>query len=179
MRNCGNNVAIEISKTDGTCPIGEITGKSNIADSKIPVLSCEGACIRGEIARLAANIISREDSFGRGCHGELITVPDSAIARWILNAEKVLLIDGCFLRCHGRILENMIAEDKLVQFDALSFYKKYNDIFNAEDVPEAERKQVAQSVADWVLANMDKPALPQASSGCGARAEQTSTCCSG
>ena len=150
-----------------------------MALSKIPVLSCEGACIRGEIARLAANIISREDRFGRGCHGELITVPDSAIAQWILKAEKVLLIDGCFLRCHGRILENMIAKDKLIQFDALSFYRKYNDIFDAEDVPEAERKQVAQSVANWILANMDKPSLPQVSSACGANLERTSICCSG
>ena len=153
MRNCDNQAALEISPTEGTCPIGEITGKSNMALSKIPVLSCEGACIRGEIARLAANIISREASFGRGCHGELVTVPDSAIAQWVLKAEKVLLIDGCFLRCHGRILENMIARDKLIQFDALSFHRKYNDIFDADDVPAAERKQVARAVANWVLAN--------------------------
>ena len=65
----------------------------NIREKKIPVLSCEGACIRGEIARLAANIVSREKSFARGCHGELITVPESSIARWIKTAEKVVLID--------------------------------------------------------------------------------------
>ena len=132
-----NSNQVAISTTEGHCPIGEITGNRNIANSKIPVISCEGACIRGEIARLAANIISRKEGFGRGCHGELITVPDSAIAKWIKAAEKVLLIDGCFLRCHGRILENLIAADKLVQFDALSFYKKYNDIFDVDDVPEA------------------------------------------
>ena len=90
----------------------------------------------------------------------------------------MLLIDGCFLRCHGRILENLIAADKLVQFDALSFHKKYNDIFDVDDVPEAERKQVAQSVAEWVLANMDKPALLVVSSGCSAEAQQTPSCCS-
>lgn len=179
MSNSFNSVAVAVSTTNGTCPIGEITGKKNIAESKIPVLSCEGACIRGEIARLAANIIAREDRFGRGCHGESITVPDSAIARWVLEAEKVLLIDGCFLRCHGRILENLIEKDKLVQFDALSFHKKYNDIFDADDVPEAERKRVAQSVADWVLENMDKSAMPIVSSGCGAKAAPTTACCSG
>jgi uncharacterized metal-binding protein len=173
-----NSNQVAISTTEGHCPIGEITGNRNIANSKIPVISCEGACIRGEIARLAANIISRKEGFGRGCHGELITVPDSAIAKWIKAAQKVLLIDGCFLRCHGRILENLIAADKLVQFDALSFYKKYNDIFDVDDVPEAERKQVAQSVAEWVLANMDKPALPVVSSGCSAEAQQTPSCCS-
>lgn len=175
--NCkanGNKVAI--STTGGHCPIGEITGDNNIAKSKIPVISCEGACIRGEIARLAANIIAREDAFGRGCHGELITVPDSAIARWIKDAEKVLLIDGCFLRCHGRILENLIEKDKLVQFDALSYHRKYNDIFDAEDVPEEERKQVAQSVADWVIENFEKAPMPCSSSGCNETIEQPASC---
>lgn len=33
--------------------------------------------------------------YGRGCHGEPITVPASAIARWITTTEKVVLIDGC------------------------------------------------------------------------------------
>jgi hypothetical protein len=154
MRSTNQN--IRINMTNAVCPIGEATGKSNIAESKIPVLSCEGACIRGEIARLAANIVSKDEFHGRGCHGELITVPDSAIARWIKSAEKVVLIDGCFLRCHGRILETMIDPDKLVQFDALSHYNRYTDIFDYEDVPEKERKEVAQSVADWVLDSLEK-----------------------
>ena len=142
---------VQINGTNAICPVGEITGKKNISGSKIPVLSCEGACIRGEIARLAANIVSKEDPYGRGCHGELITVPESAIARWIMTAERVVLIDGCFLRCHGRILENIVDKKKLVQFDAQSHHKKYNHIFDYDDVPEGERKEVAQSVANWVM----------------------------
>ncbi len=150
--------------THGTCPIGEMTGKKNIDESKIPVLSCEGPCIRGEIARLAANIVSKEQGYGRGCHGELITVPESAIAQWIKSAEKVVLIDGCFLRCHGRILENILDNTKLIQFDALSHYKKYTDIFDYDDVPEEERKEVAQSVADWVKDSLNNPSAVRASS---------------
>ena len=145
---------IPITTTNAVCPIGEATGKKNISESTIPVLSCEGACIRGEIARLAANLVAKHESYGRGCHGELITVPDSAISQWIRTAGKVVLIDGCFLRCHGRIVEHFIDAESLVQFDALSHYKRYNDIFDYEDVPEDERKAVAQSVADWVLANL-------------------------
>ncbi|HCY86062.1 MAG TPA: hypothetical protein DHV36_13075, partial [Desulfobacteraceae bacterium] len=154
MNPVSGKKTIEMNPTNGVCPIGETTGQANINDAKIPVLSCEGACIRGEIARLAANMIARERQFGRGCHGELITVPDSAIARWIRSAEKVVLIDGCFLRCHGRIIENIIGGVRLVQFDALSHYNRYTDIFDYEDVPEAERKETARSVADWVLASL-------------------------
>ncbi len=54
---------IEVSKTDKTCPIGETVGNSNLAGGKIPVLSCEGACIRGEIARLAANLVAKEEPY--------------------------------------------------------------------------------------------------------------------
>ncbi|MEJ2156491.1 MAG: putative zinc-binding protein [Desulfobacteraceae bacterium] len=154
--NCADaKQSIQLTTTKAVCPVGEATGNKNINESKIPVLSCEGACIRGEIARLAAGIVSREERYGRGCHGELITVPDSAISRWIRTADKVVLIDGCFLRCHGRILENIIGKEKLVQFDALSHYNRYTDIFDYEDVPEAERKEVAQSVADWVIDSLE------------------------
>ena len=68
------------------------------------------------------------------------------------NAEKVALIDGCFLSCHGRILENLLDEDKLAKFDALSVYKKYTDVFDIDDVPESERREAARQVADAVLA---------------------------
>jgi len=167
---------VKFRTTNSHCPIGEMTGQKNISASKIPVLSCEGACIRGEIARLAANIVSKRDSFGRGCHGELITVPESAIARWIKAAEKVVLIDGCFLRCHGRVLENIIDKNKLIQFDALSHYKRYTDIFDYDDVPEEEREEVAQSVADWVLESLNNSSVGSSSS-CDQSNDPASECC--
>jgi uncharacterized metal-binding protein len=152
--NSANSFAVEVQKTDGHCPIGETTGKRNVEEERIPVLSCEGGCIRGEIARLAANRVSKEAGFARGCHGELVTVPDSAIAQWIRGAEKVILIDGCFLSCHGRILEGLLKKDQLVQFDALKVYRKYTDVFDIEDVSQADRKKAARQVADKILASL-------------------------
>lgn len=52
--------SIKVSEVTGFCPAGEIYAKQNIAERKIPVLSCEGPCIRGEIARIAANIVAEE-----------------------------------------------------------------------------------------------------------------------
>jgi uncharacterized metal-binding protein len=170
------NNDLRFTPTTNSCPIGEITGKKNTSQAKIPVLSCEGACIRGEIARLAANIVSRAEPYGRGCHGELVTVPESAIARWIKTAQKVILIDGCFLRCHGRILENIIDERKLIQFDALAHHKKYSDIFDYDDVPEAERREVAQSVAAWVLKSLEN-ASAQNGPEAGDSKGSCSSCC--
>lgn len=38
----------------------------------------------------------------------MTTVPESSIEKWIMEAEKEVLLDGCFLKCHGRIIENII-----------------------------------------------------------------------
>lgn len=156
MNQTNENFSIMVNSTKGTCPIGERMGKQNLEESKIPVLSCEGACIRGEIARLAAHMVAKENGYARACHGELLTVPHSAISHWVKAAQEVVLIDGCFLHCHGRALKNLIAEDKLIVFDALPMYKKYTDIFDIDDVPETERKEVARMVADKIITELEK-----------------------
>lgn len=156
MSEAKDRVTVEISRTGGVCPAGEKVGRRNLEEGKIPVLSCEGACIRGEIARLAAHLVAREEGYRRGCHGELLTVPGSAIAEWIHKSKKVVLIDGCFLRCHGRILENLLGKDNLIQFDALSYYRKYTEHFDIDAVPEAERNAAARLVADAVLEELGR-----------------------
>ena len=150
-----SSFSLTVEATRGSCPIGETVGKQNMEEGKIPVFSCEGACIRGEIARVAANLVAKEPPYRRGCHGELFTVPHSAMARWAETAEQVVVIDGCFLRCHGRVLKGLIDNDRLIEFDALSHYRKYTDIFDIDGVPEEERSEAARTVADRVLESME------------------------
>ncbi len=143
---------LEVEGVKGYCPAGDRYAQQMAAEKKIPVLSCEGPCIRGEIARLTANLVSKElPNFARACHAETFLVPHSAMARWVKGAEKAVMIDGCFLRCHGRVLNKLIGSDKVVQFDALPFYKKYTDVFSIDDVPELERTAVARHVADRII----------------------------
>lgn len=52
---------------------------------------------------------------------------------------------------HGRVLKKLIGEGKIIQFDALTLHKKYGDVFLMDDVPKAERKEVARQVADKIL----------------------------
>ncbi len=61
--------SIKVSGVEGLCPAGEVHAKQLIAEKRIPVLSCEGPCIRGEIARLAANIVGEKAPYGRCCRG--------------------------------------------------------------------------------------------------------------
>ena len=175
MNEQSDRFTLEITKTGKNCPTGEIAGNRYQEEGKIPVLSCEGPCIRGEIARLAAHLVAREEPFRRGCHGELITVPGSAIAQWIKTAERIVLIDGCFLRCHGRVLENLIDANKMAQFNAHSFYRKFNEHFDIDEVPEAERQAAARQVADAVLAELKQSTAGTATgaAACGAAAVVT------
>ncbi len=154
MKKANEVFSLEITNTEKKCTVGERVGSENLQQKKIPVISCEGACVRGEIARLAANLVAKEEGYRRSCHGELFTVPDSSMAEWIKKAEKIVLIDGCFLRCHGRVLENLVRKENLAQFDALSYYRKYTDRFDIDSVSEVERKETARLVAERILANL-------------------------
>ena len=150
---------LKITDTNKKCQIGETVANQNMQAGIFPVLSCEGACIKGEIARLVANMIAKEKPFKRACHGELLSVPSSAMAKWLKESPKVVLVDGCFIRCHGRILENLIDNNHLIQFDALSIHKKYADKFEIDSVPETERINTARYVADSILDELNNPKI--------------------
>lgn len=150
--------SLDVQGVKGACPAGEAYAKRQIAARTIPVLTCEGPCIRGDIARVAGDLVARElPSLARACHGEAFFVPHSSFAAWVRGAEKVVMIDGCFLKCHGRVLKKLIPEEKVIHIDALPLYNKYIDLFSMEDVPEEERKAVARQVADRIIAILKEP----------------------
>lgn len=151
-----SDFTVAVDGVKGVCPAGEAWAKQNIAENRVPVFSCEGPCIRGEIARLAANLVAKEmPGYARCCYAEAALVPYSTMARWTKAADEVVVIDGCFLTC-VRIVQNLVDEEKIVQIDALPYYKKYTDVFLMDDVPEQERKAVARQVADKILAKLRK-----------------------
>lgn len=149
--------AVNVQGVKGLCPAGEVYAKQQMQERTIPVFSCEGGCIRGEIARLAANLVAQEvPGLARACHAETFFVPHSSMTDWVKDAEKSVMIDGCFLKCHGRVLEDLVSEESVTHIDALPLYRKYNDVFLMEDVPEGERKAVARRVADQIIATLKK-----------------------
>jgi uncharacterized metal-binding protein len=147
--------SLNVHEVTGLCPAGEAYAKQQLAARKIPVLSCEGPCIRGDIARRAANQVARDvPSFARACHGETFFVPHSAMASWVKSADHVVMIDGCFLKCHGRALEGLVPQEKIVQVDSLPMHKRYGNLFSMDDVQEEERAAVAREVAHKIVAHL-------------------------
>ena len=156
MKKVTEDFSIQVDGVKGVCPAGEAWAEQNITQKKIPVLSCEGPCIRGDIARRAANIVGKEKTFARACYAEVALVPHSSMSRWVKEANRVVMIDGCFLQCIGRVLNNLVDEDKIIHIDALSLYHKYTDVFDMDAVPEAERIETARQVADQILPMLNK-----------------------
>jgi uncharacterized metal-binding protein len=152
--------SIEIEGVAGVCPAGEAYAQQNMAKRNIPILCCEGPCIRGEIARLATNMVAEEAPFARCCYAETLLVPHSAMATWVKDAAKVVVVDGCFLSCLGRAMKNLIDEEKLIHIDAFSLYKKYSDVFLYTDVPEEDRKAWARKLADKILEKLREESEP-------------------
>lgn len=143
--------SLTVGAVKGFCPAGEIYAEQNIAARKIPVLACEGPCIRGEVARLAANLVAEEAPYARCCYAETFLVPHSAMTTWVKGADKAIVIDGCFLKCIGRVMKNVIEEDKVISIDAFPMYKEYKDAFLYTDVAEETRNRLARKVAGKVL----------------------------
>ena len=163
MQTYTPDFSLEVEGVKGFCPAGEVYAKQQAAKKSVPVLSCEGPCIRGEIARLAANLVAQEvPSLARACHAETFLVPHSSMAHWVKGADKSIMIDGCFLQCHGRVLRKLIGEEKVLQIDAYPLYWKYTDVFLMDDVPEEERKTVARDVADKIIAKLKQEGMATA-----------------
>jgi uncharacterized metal-binding protein len=152
MNSATSDFSLEVDGVTGTCPVGEKWAKENLSRKAIPVLACEGPCIRGEIARLAANIVAKEPPYGRACYAEVALVPHSSMTQWVKQADKIIMIDGCFLNCIGRVLNNLVDPNKIMHIDALRIHKKYSDVFLLDDISEAERKETARQVSDKILA---------------------------
>lgn len=152
--------AVEVEETSLRCPTGDRYAEQRMHEGSIPVLSCEGPCIRGEIARQAANRIGKQPPFARACQGEVLTVPQSGMARWVRDSEQVVVLDGCYLRCQARQMRRMLRPGQLIEIDTMGLYKKYSDLFAIDDVPEAERNTVADDVAQQVLAKLTAEIRP-------------------
>lgn len=144
---------VRIQKTQNICPMCEDYAQQQ-ATKPVVVMSCEGACLRGEIARQAANILchklAREKTV-RLCLGGAFT-KDTGQRGLARNGARVVAVEGCFLECSSRMMKGaipglspeVIIADRLYEFD--------RSLFGIDEMPEDEIKahgvEVAAKIAE-------------------------------
>ncbi len=144
----GDHETVRIEKTRNVCPMCEDYAKKQ-ASKPVAVISCEGACLRGEVARRAANLICHSlapEKTVRICLGGAFT-KDTGQRNLVRKAPKVIAVEGCFINCSSRMMKSVITElepevivaDKLYDFD--------RSLFGIDEMSEDEIRIHAQEVA--------------------------------
>lgn len=117
---------------------------------KRAILACEGACLKGEVARVAANTLAyrlERDSAVRICLGDA-TTGSSGMTDLVRRAPEVIAVEGCPLHCATEILKTRLPDLQPTVIDASELYtfdrSKYFEIF---DLPRSEIEANAEKVA--------------------------------
>ncbi len=146
---------IEIETTRVTCGVCEAYTRRQ-KDKPVVVMSCEGACLRGEIARRAANKLCFElapEKTARLCLGGAFT-KDGGQRAMARDAHRLVALEGCPIECASRMMKGVVpglqpevvVTDKMVEFD--------RRLFGIEEMPEAEIEAHAREVARQVAARL-------------------------
>jgi hypothetical protein len=145
----------QISLTDQHCPLGAAYAQKHLTTpAKAAVLCCECACLRGEVARRASNLVTRAlapERAVRICRGGLLEI-GGGMRELIEHSDNVLLMEGCAMSCGTRLLAGGMPDarartvfvDQLFEFD--------RSLFSIEEMPEGEIQRHASAVAEKVVA---------------------------
>lgn len=150
--NAVESEVVRIEKTEKVCPFCEDYAKQQ-ASKPVVVMCCEGGCLRGEVARRAANVLCFElarEKTARLCLGGAFT-KDSGQRALARNASRIVAIEGCFLECATRMMKGVVPglQPEVVIADRL--YEFDRKLFGIDEMAEpqlnAHAREVAQAVA--------------------------------
>jgi uncharacterized metal-binding protein len=120
---------------------------------KKAVIACEGACVKGEVARVAANVLAyrlERDAAVRICLGDAATA-DSGMRELVERAPEVIAVEGCPLRCATEILRRRMPDLHPRIFDASTLYTyDRKTCFEIMDMPREQLEAHGSAVAEHV-----------------------------
>jgi uncharacterized metal-binding protein len=151
----GEYETVNIVKTRNVCPMCEDYAKRE-ASKPVVIMCCEGACLRGEIARQASNLVCHKlapDKTVRLCLGGAFT-KDTGQRGLVRNGQRVIALEGCFLECSSRMMKGAIPnlQPEIIIADGL--YDFDRSLFGIDEMPESQIKIHAESVAKQVAARL-------------------------
>lgn len=153
---------VRIEKARNNCQLCDDYAERQKA-KPIAVMCCEGACLRGEIARRAANILCHSmapEKTVRICLGGAFT-KDTGQRNLVRNAARLIALEGCFVNCSSRMMNGVIEglEPEVVIADRLFDFDR--KLFGVEEMSSEEIQAHASTVAGKIAATYgicEKPA---------------------
>lgn len=149
---------IQIRKIEGACGLcEEYSEKNSTSPPKIAILSCEGACARGEVSRRAANLIAHKlakEETVRICLGGAFT-KNTGQRNLVRQSQKSLAIEGCFVACASRMMQGALPDwnPEVILADTL-----YDESlpFGVDEVSDEKFNEYAEAVAEKIVAQYIK-----------------------
>ena len=144
---------VRIETTRNSCRLCEDYAERQ-KSKPVAVMSCEGACLRGEVARRAANILCHSlapEKTVRICLGSAFT-KDTGQRALVRKAPRVIALEGCFVNCSSRMMNGAVdgLNPEVVNADRL--YDFDRRLFGIEEMPseqiEAHARAVARKIAE-------------------------------
>ncbi len=166
---------IQVNLTEQRCELGDAYAQKHMTTPpKVAVLSCEGMCLRGEVARRAANLLAHQrapDRTVRICHGGLLEV-SGGMRELVERADQVLMLDGCGLACGTRLLKGALPDIQPAVVFTNQLFDCDATVFGVDEVTEADIQSYAQAVAEKILAaNLGRESSDQMPPTCGGSAK--------
>jgi len=144
---------IKIEKVEGSCQMCEdYAEKHTTTPTKVAIMSCEGACARGEVSRRAANLIAHRispDNTVRICLGGAFT-KEGGQRELVRTTHKAIAIEGCFINCASRMMKGVIPELNALVLDACEIHDE--DIpFGIDEMTDDDFNRLAKIVAEEIV----------------------------
>jgi uncharacterized metal-binding protein len=142
---------VRIEKTRNGCHLCEEYAERQ-KTKPVAVICCEGACLRGEVARQAANILCHSlapEKTVRICLGSAFT-KDTGQRALVRNAPRLIALEGCVINCSSRMMNGAIEGLTLEVIVADRLYDFDRGMFGIEEMPAEQIKAHAQAVAQKI-----------------------------
>lgn len=146
---------VRFKKAQGSCSLCEEYAARE-QRKPVAVMSCDGACLRGEISRQAANILCHTlapEKTVRICLGGAFT-KDTGQRNLVRQAPRLLALEGCPVNCASRMMSGVIPDlaSEIARTDQLCDFNR--KLFGADELPHEEIQALARTVAGKIAASL-------------------------
>ena len=147
----GEYETVRIEKATTHCAHCEEYEK-RLKSKPVAVICCEGGCLRGEVARQAANLLCYSlapEKTARVCLGGAFT-KDTGQRNVVREASRVIALEGCFVNCSSRMMKGVVdglAPEVIIADTLYDFDRK---LFAIDEMPAAEISAHARAVAQKI-----------------------------